>query len=52
MKIEIELSKAKYEFLVLLLSDRHSLSTENKAMVLQELCNRLQSEQAEVEKPH
>ncbi len=52
MTIEINLKKCRYEFLTLLLSDRHSLTTESKAMILQELCNRLESEQAEVEKPH
>ena len=50
--IEIDLTKASYEFLVLLLSDRQSLSCENKRAVLMELLRRNASDDAPVTQPH
>lgn len=50
--IEIELKKASYEFLVLLLSNRASLSCENKQKILTELSRRNDSADSPVTEPH
>lgn len=50
--MEIDLTKASYEFLVLLLSDRRSLSCENKGQILMELLRRNASENMLVTEPH
>ncbi len=50
--MEINLSKAKYEFLVLLLSNRESLSRENKIDILAELVRRTETVDRPVNEPH
>jgi len=52
MIIEIDLRKVKYEFLVLLLENRTSLSRENKQKILVELIRRNNSANTEVIEPH
>ena len=39
-EITISLSQCKYEFLILLLSDKESLSDDNKGQILTELLRR------------
>lgn len=50
--IEIKLSSATYEFLILLLVNRQSLSQENKAAIIAELKRRNESGDSEVAEPH
>ncbi len=52
--ILIDLTKCEYAFLVMLLSHRKSLSTENKTAVIAELAvrNRSGGSASEVEVPH
>ncbi len=52
MTIGIELKKVEYEFLVTLLSNRQSLSRENKQEILTELLRRNNSEDSPVTEPH
>ena len=50
--IEIELRKAKYEFLVFLLANRESLTTANKSEIIAELNRRNRSGDKAVQSPH
>ena len=50
--IEIDLKKCRYEFLIVLLSCRKSLSTQNKAEILKELALRNRSDDTPVKLPH
>lgn len=52
MVIEIDLKKCSYEFLIVFLQNRESLSTDNKSEIIAELARRNHSESKVVQEPH